>query len=126
MNYNMPPPSTTAGAAESAPQTVINSHTQQPLQINDDVLDMHIQNASKEVWDVDKLRPMQQNILHSLLHPHQPDHLLAIHKTGGGKTHIIRTAGVYSAGIILIFIPLLTLSADVLTKFTTAIVITWT
>lgn len=120
MTYNIPPSTTTAGSAVSAPQAVINCHAQQPLQIDDDMLDMHIQHASKEVWDVDSLRPMQQNILHSLLHPQLPNHILAIHKTGGGKTHIIRTAGVYGAGIILIFIPLLTLSADVLKKFTTA------
>ena len=42
---------------------------------------------------------------------------MTVYKTGGGKTHIVRTIGVIEKGIVLIFIPLLTLSADVLTKF---------
>jgi hypothetical protein len=41
-----------------------------------------------------------------------------IQQTGAGKTHILRTLGVIEQGIILIFIPLLTLSANVMSKFT--------
>jgi len=39
---------------------------------------------------------------------------------GGGKNHILRTLGVIERGIVLIFIPLLTLSADVMHKFDAA------
>jgi len=39
---------------------------------------------------------------------------------GGGETHILRTLGVIERGIVLIFIPLLTLSADVMHKFEVA------
>ena len=38
-----------------------------------------------------------------------------------GKTHLIRVVGVVEHGVIPIFIPLLTLSADVLAKFTEAL-----
>jgi superfamily II DNA helicase RecQ len=50
----------------------------------------------------------------------RPNHLAVIQRTGAGKTHILRTPGVIEQGIILIFIPLLTLSADVMSKFTCA------
>ena len=43
---------------------------------------------------------------------------------GGGKTHILRTLGVIKQGIVLIFIPLLTLSANVMHKFEDTIM-TW-
>ena len=43
-----------------------------------------------------------------------------IQRTCAGKTHILRTLGVIERGIVLVFIPLLTLSADVMNKFTCA------
>ena len=49
--------------------------------------------------------------------PMSPDQILIVLPTGGGKTHIIRTVGVMERGITLIFIPLLTLAADVMAKF---------
>ena len=63
------------------------------------------------------MRPAQLEVCYHLLHPHCPDYLVVVHWTGGGKTHILRTLGVIERGIILIFIPLLTLSADVMHKF---------
>jgi hypothetical protein len=41
-----------------------------------------------------------------------------IQRVGARKTHILRMLGVIEGGIILIFIPLLTLSAMVMAKFT--------
>ena len=40
-----------------------------------------------------------------------------IQQTSAGKTHFLWMLGVMERGIILIFIPLLTLSADVMPKF---------
>jgi superfamily II DNA helicase RecQ len=55
-----------------------------------------------------------------LLHPHHPNSLVVVHWTGGRKSHILHTLGVIERGIILIFIPLLTLSANVMHKFESA------
>ena len=90
------------------------------MQFDDDVLNGHMQQASNDVWNVPTLRPMQLEVVNALLNPRLPNNIIAIHKTGGGKTHIIRVVGVMEGGIILIFIPLLTLSADVLIKFQNA------
>ena len=38
--------------------------------------------------------------------------------TSAGKTHIVRTLGACLGGVVLIFVPLLALLADVLAKFT--------
>ncbi len=64
--------------------------------------------------------PAQLDAVYRLLHPLRPNHLAVIQQTGAGKTHILRTLGVIERGIILIFIPLLTLSADVMSKFNCA------
>ena len=64
--------------------------------------------------------PAQLDAVYRLLHPVRPSHLAVIQRTGAGKTHILQTLGVIEWGIVLIFIPLLTPSADVMSKFTCA------
>ena len=64
--------------------------------------------------------PAQLDAIYCLLHPVYPNHLTVFQRTGADKTHILRMLGVIERGIILIFIPLLTLSADVMSKFTYA------
>jgi len=64
--------------------------------------------------------PAQLDAVYRLLRLVHPNHLAVIQRTVAGKTHILRTLGVIERGIILIFIPLLTLSADVISKFTCA------
>jgi hypothetical protein len=76
--------------------------------------------ALASVWGVPTMRPAQLEACYRLLHPHRPNSLVAVHRTGGGKTHILRTLGVIERGIVLIFIPVLTLSADMMHKFDTA------
>ncbi len=61
--------------------------------------------------------PAQLDAVYPLRHPMRPNHLAMIQRTGAGKTHILRTLGVIERGIILIFIPLRTLSTDVMSKF---------
>jgi hypothetical protein len=46
------------------------------------------------------------------------NHLAVIQQAGSGKTHILWTLGVIKQGIVLIFIPLLTLSANVKSELT--------
>ena len=87
---------------------------------DDDRLKSCIVAASASVWGVLEMYPAQLDAIYRLLHPVRPNHLAVIQRTGAGKTHILRTLGVIERGIILIFIPLLTLSADVMSKFTSA------
>jgi len=76
-----------------------------------------IVDASASVWGVPTMCPAQLEACFHLLHPHRPNSLIVVHCTGGRKTHILRTRGVIKRGIVLIFIPLLTLLADVMHKF---------
>ncbi len=69
------------------------------------------------VWGIPKMRLVQLKACFCLLHPHHPNSLVVVHQTGGRKTNILCTLGVIKRGIILIFIPLLTLSANVMHKF---------
>jgi superfamily II DNA helicase RecQ len=76
--------------------------------------------CSEQVWDEPVLRPSQLKILHLLFDPHAPNAVLAVYRTGEGKSHMIRMVGVVERSIALIFIPILKLSADVFTKFQSA------
>jgi hypothetical protein len=87
---------------------------------DDDRLKSCIIAASTPVWSVHEMYPAQLDTVYRLLHPVRPNHLAVIQRTGAGKTHIIRMLGVIKRGIVLIFIPLLTRSADVMSKFTCA------
>jgi hypothetical protein len=79
---------------------------------DDDRLKSCIIAASASVWSVHEMYPAQLDAVYRLLHPVRPNHLAVIQGTGAGKTHILQTLGVIERGIILILIPLLTLSAD--------------
>jgi hypothetical protein len=87
---------------------------------DDDRLKSCIIATSASVWSVHKMISAQLEAVYRLFHPVHPNHLAVIQRTGAGKTHILQTLGVIERGIILIFIPLLTLSADVMSKFTCA------
>ena len=76
--------------------------------------------ASTHVWDVPVLRTMQMEAISHILNHRTPNKLLLVARTGVGKTHVTRTVGVILRGIILIIIPLLSLSADQLRKFRSA------
>jgi hypothetical protein len=81
---------------------------------DDDRLKVCIVAASTSVWGVPDMFLAQLDAVFCLLHPMKPYHLAVIERTGAEKTHILRTLGVIERGIVLIFIPLLTLSADVI------------
>lgn len=68
---------------------------------------------------VDELRSRQLETIVMLLDPQTDDHAVYVDGTGVGKSHAMRVLGGMLDGITLIFIPLLTLSADVLSEFKT-------
>ena len=78
-----------------------------------------IASCSRDLWGVDELRPRQLATIETLLDPRSPDRVIYVDGTGAGKSHAMRVAGGLLGGVTLIFIPLLTLSADVLEKFKT-------
>jgi hypothetical protein len=74
--------------------------------------------AFVSIWGVREMFLAQLGAVYWLLHPMRPNHLAVIQQTGAGKTHILWTLGVIERGIMLIFIPLLALSTNVMSKFT--------
>jgi len=72
---------------------------------------------SKEVWKTPTLRPLQLDVLHHIFNPSKSNSVLAVLRTGSGKTHTVRVAGVMMGGICVFFVPLLALSADTMKKF---------
>ncbi len=45
--------------------------------------------ALASVWGAPTMRPGQLEACFCLLHPHCPNSLVVVHRTGGGKTHIL-------------------------------------
>ena len=90
------------------------------LGCNNDCLKACIVAASVSVWGIWEIFPAQLDAVYCLLHPMHPNHLAVIQRMGARKTHILQMLGVIEQGwgIVFIFIPLLTLSANVMSKFT--------
>ena len=86
----------------------------------DDELNRLFWDCSSNVWHTPELRPMQEKIIRLMIEPSLPNTVLAVYRTGLGKSHVIRMLGALDPGICMIFIPLLTLSADVMKKFKSA------
>jgi hypothetical protein len=86
----------------------------------DDSLKACIVAALASIWSVRDILLPQLNAVYQMLHPMHPNHLAVIQQTGAGKTHILQMLGVTERGVILIFIPLLTLSTNVMFKLTCA------
>ncbi len=76
--------------------------------------------ASPSVWGIQDIFPAQLVAVYRLLHPTCLNQLAVIQRTGAGKTHILWMLGVIKQWIVLIFITLRTLSADVMLKLTCA------
>jgi hypothetical protein len=76
--------------------------------------------TSVSIWGIQDIFPAQLDAVYRLLHPTCPNHLAVIQQMSAGMTHILQTLGVIEWGIVLILIPLLTLSANVMLKFMSA------
>ena len=85
-----------------------------------DRINLDLVSCSRDVWGQPTLRPAQLQVAAALVDPQKPNNLIASLQTGYGKSHIVQTLGAYLAGFTLIFIPLLSLSADALEKFQSA------
>jgi hypothetical protein len=85
---------------------------------NNDCLKVCIIALLVSSWGVLDMFPSQLNVVFCLLHSMHLNHLMVIQQTGTGKAHILWMLGVIECGIVLIFIPPLTLSASVMSKFT--------
>ena len=83
-------------------------------------LQQEIAACSAELWGVPQLRPRQLATATALLNPLTPDRTLYVDGTGAGKSHAMRVLGGMLGGVTIVFIPLLSLSADVLEKFKTS------
>ena len=63
------------------------------------------------------MRPKQQIAVHQILHDEEADgKLLLVDRTGGGKLLTMQMALTISAGIAIIIVPLLVLTADQVKK----------
>ena len=107
--HRLPTPSAPLSAAATPLESTIPFDTEQIRH------DMKL--CSDYVWDVDKLRPHQYKIGELLFNPNKSNAIIAVYPTRSGKSHAICVIGAMQRGIIMIFIPLLTLSADVMAKF---------
>lgn len=76
----------------------------------------HIEQASRLVWGVDSLRPMQRRALTNMFVEGNRK-LLLVDRTGGGKSHTLRLMASVLMGVHLYCCPLLALMADVILKF---------
>jgi len=84
------------------------------------IIDKSCQGCSRNVWRVPDLPIRQREVLTKYIDPRTPKYMVVCLRTASGKSHIMRVIGTMERGIMLIFIPLLTLSADVLDKFVSA------
>ena len=76
----------------------------------------HVLHASREVYQVAELRPMQRRALAKLL-VEKVRQILFVDRTGGGKSHVMRLLATMLKGVHVYLCPLLSLMADVAIKF---------
>jgi hypothetical protein len=73
--------------------------------------------ALASIWGIRDMFLAQLNAVNQVLHAMHSNCLVVIQQMGAGKTHILWTLGVIGQRIVLIFIPLLTLSTNIMSKF---------
>ena len=73
-------------------------------------------NLSARMWGTPCLRPTQAAAIAEIMHGRCGGKLLLVHRTGGGKSHIMRMIGSLVAGVVVVIVPLLTLCADQIRK----------
>ena len=75
-----------------------------------------LDNLSARMWSTPSLRPAQAAAITEIMHGRCGGKLLLVHRTGGGKSHILRMVGSLVGGIVVVIVPLLTLCADQIRK----------
>ena len=82
------------------------------IESNASVVD-HLNDAANRVWKVPSLRKEQSACLERILfHDSSRGKVLNIAPTGSGKSLTLRMVGTFTAGISIVFVPLLALTAD--------------
>ena len=77
----------------------------------------HLDEASRERWSTPSCRPAQLAAVDTILFSEAcRGKLLVVDRTGGRKSHILRMIATFVGGIVLVIVPLLTLTADQLAK----------
>ena len=73
-------------------------------------------NLSARMWDTPSLCPTQEAAITEIMHGRCGGKLLLVHRTGGGKSRVLRMLGSLVAGVVVVIVPLLTLCADQMRK----------
>jgi superfamily II DNA helicase RecQ len=85
-------------------------------------LSLHLDSGAKGVFKTNKLRPKQQSACETILcNPKSGGRLLVVDRTGGGKSLILCMTAITIAGITLVIVPLLALTANQLARIRKAI-----
>ena len=112
-----PPPSYAQAVASRVDPAPIVDPVWCPSDQHQQRIDGACQGGSTHVWRVPELRIRQREVLTKYIDPRTPKYMIACLRTSAGKSHCMRLIGTMERGVMLIFIPLLTLSADILDKF---------
>ena len=81
-----------------------------------------LNNGSSRVWGTPNCRPKQEQAVETIFFSEECDgKLIVIDRTGSGKSHILRMVATMTSGIILVIVPLLSLTADQMAKIRVAL-----
>ena len=81
-------------------------------------LAVHVARAARRVFGVASLRPRQEAaVLRALTDEETRRKLLLVERTGGGKSLVLGLVSVLCAGVTVVLVPLLALTADQLARF---------
>ena len=84
-------------------------------------LTVHVARAARRVFGVASLRPRQEAaVLRALTDEETRRKLLLVERTGGGKSLVLGLVSVLCAGVTVVLVPLLALTADQLARFNNA------
>ena len=82
----------------------------------------HLDSGSSRVFRTPSLRPNQRRAITSLLtDPVTEGKLLAVERTGGGKSLTLMMSAITVAGISLVIVPLLSLTANQMSRIKSAV-----
>ena len=77
----------------------------------------HLENCFRLVWNVDKLRDVQLEILAAIFYPSNKRKQLIVQPIARGKTHIMRVMGTMFWGLHVVVHPLFALTVDQASAF---------
>ena len=82
----------------------------------------HLNNGSSRIWSTPQCRPKQHRAVETIIHSEEcRGKLLVVDRTASGKSHILRMIATMVGGIVLVIVPLLSLTADQMAKVRVAL-----